>query len=1681
MEKPSHALHSLVLFTHRTRFAVLLLLIFLSATRGWAQNFTFTEGRLVADTYASPGMSAINGSKPNLKIQGTDQENTYLLFSLSEAGGAFNGVNVQGATLRLFVNTVTSPGTMYVCLLHPTPTWTDSSVTGLPGNTPACDISVSPIAVPISASQVDQFVDVNVTPIVQEWLSGAKTNNGIGVMSFNPANLSQFDGVNVQLDAKENTNTSHPAALQMSLLATSSVPGLVTAPTCGANQFFNGVSASGTLQCAPGSAGGTVTDVSTGPGILGGPITSTGTLSLDTTFTDARYLKPNGSGSALTNVNAFTLGGLPPGAFAQVGTSATPVTQTLNGTVNLNGNLALSPLNGTNPVFSVTDADGSAFKVTSSAFFDNGAGGEGHISASAPIPGGPPGGSLNVSAGFTGENGSDLNLNSGSAGNPDATAGNVNINAGRGGGNINLNPGSGTPPGVVNVFGDLQIKEGGFISFADGTTLSTGGVGALGTATSPVNNTYYGNQDFQGNVTLTSGGTLTAPSVSTGSVTANSVSTGTLTASGPISGASITAPTFVGNLNGTASNAIDLGGAPASNYLQTNQNNTISANDTFTGIELFTGGVEFSGADVAADFKLPSTFRPGTGGAITFNGSGAGNTNTLDLGNAPATTTVAGNSALVNLDTSGINSGTGLPVNTTFQFQAQTQGNNTPNPIPSFVLSALSGSNPAASIFTIDNTGNATIPTVNTSKFCLAGVCTTSLPTGGGTIAGVIAGTDLTGGGTSGLITLNLDTTRVATLAGTNAFTSTGTQTFSGPVSAAALQTSGAVTGGAGNFNLLGVTGNGSFGAVTTPQVLGNSNGVFLCGDANSCGSSITSGAVHVTPAGAGGAVNIFGNLSESGAMNVTSSTTGSPALKINQQSSSDLLAEFDGNGHPDLIVRDTSGEVVADLSGVGGAGFFASCSGGGLSSTNPDCHQGAGGGFFSGGTTSNPIPYFAFGGVNGANGSRGVNVRIAAGNGGLSTATGGNGGDFELESGAGGSGGTGGLPGNVFINAASGGGIFLGPPPATPPSAQSLVVDMPGVFNNGVTLSNLPPGCAVITTSSSLSSGPCGISSLTAGTGIQVSGSMISVNPAVIPELTTSGALNIGGNITVGTGSSPITLNAANGGIIAGNLNINNLTASGLISAASIATPGSINVGSSLSVPTITDGGTGQITLTAGSNVNVNSNLNVNGTGSAGGSIGIASGGVTVGTLTAAGSNVSLTSATGNVVLSNAPGSSSGTSLTLSNASGGMISVQAPGSITLQTNDIISATGDFNMAASPATTSQNANPSPQLSVTSSIFNPTTNTAQAFSFGFQTVPLAGASSPTANFALLATNTLGSLAPTQTSFDGFGRLHAPAVVDSATGHVTSLPPTCANNGATAVYNSSNTTNPWGCGSASGGGLSGLSVTAPITTTGGQTPTLGLSVVPVSLGGTGSTATPGTNQFLVGNSSGGYSPRTLLTTDLPTCAANNLFVYTLTGPACTAAGSFPILGAGLLGPTEFPLGGSFTLDVNCTNVPCKGNSFSALNGPLLIGNRLSINGTASGNASIGVAATAGTPNTILLPTSTGPAGSVLTTDGNSPQQTSWADSKTLAGALPVYNVSGTLQPSAHAVTASGTIGTAGTTTITLSGAAAFTSVSSYGCTANDSTSASVIRVSNASGNSLTLFGSAGDTYYVICTGN
>jgi hypothetical protein len=76
--------------------------------------------------------------------------------------------------------------------------------------------------------------------------------------------------------------------------------------TCPAGQHLNGVNANGTVNCtADANSGGTVTNVATGAGLTGGPITTTGTISIATGGVTSAMIADGTVTSADVNANSI--------------------------------------------------------------------------------------------------------------------------------------------------------------------------------------------------------------------------------------------------------------------------------------------------------------------------------------------------------------------------------------------------------------------------------------------------------------------------------------------------------------------------------------------------------------------------------------------------------------------------------------------------------------------------------------------------------------------------------------------------------------------------------------------------------------------------------------------------------------------------------------------------------------------------------------------------------------------------------------------------------------------------------------------------------------------------------------------------------------------------------------------------------------------------------------------------------------------------------------------------------------------------------------------------------------------------------------------------------------------------------------------------------------------------------
>ncbi len=240
----------------------------------------------LADSYIDTATSTKNyGAAALLNVDGTS-EVTYIQFDLASIP---SGATVSGATLKLYVNGVTTAGSFNVDYVNAA--WTESTIDASNAPTPGTTIASN---VNISAADRNQYILIDVTSAVQAWLSGAETNNGIALVANSTFNAT--------FDSKENTTTSHPAEIDVVFAGGSTLTGINTAAGSG----LTGGGESGTLDlslttaCAVnqvlawnGSAwacanissggGGTITGVTAGTGLTGGGASGNVTLAVDPT------------------------------------------------------------------------------------------------------------------------------------------------------------------------------------------------------------------------------------------------------------------------------------------------------------------------------------------------------------------------------------------------------------------------------------------------------------------------------------------------------------------------------------------------------------------------------------------------------------------------------------------------------------------------------------------------------------------------------------------------------------------------------------------------------------------------------------------------------------------------------------------------------------------------------------------------------------------------------------------------------------------------------------------------------------------------------------------------------------------------------------------------------------------------------------------------------------------------------------------------------------------------------------------------------------------------------------------------------------------------------------------------------------------------------------------------------
>jgi hypothetical protein len=175
-----------------------------------AQSLTVQQ-----DSFYAPGNVSNYGSLPTIDVGGVTQFYGLVQFDLSALPNGTSGAQVSKATLSLFLDKVGTPGVIDIDVANYP--WTELAVNGI--NPPTAGAAILD-GISIGTASAGSYLTVDVTQAVKNWLDHLAPNNGFLISAGNPA-------ASVFFDSKENTSTSHPPSLTITLLG---LPGPAGAP-----------------------------------------------------------------------------------------------------------------------------------------------------------------------------------------------------------------------------------------------------------------------------------------------------------------------------------------------------------------------------------------------------------------------------------------------------------------------------------------------------------------------------------------------------------------------------------------------------------------------------------------------------------------------------------------------------------------------------------------------------------------------------------------------------------------------------------------------------------------------------------------------------------------------------------------------------------------------------------------------------------------------------------------------------------------------------------------------------------------------------------------------------------------------------------------------------------------------------------------------------------------------------------------------------------------------------------------------------------------------------------------------------------------------------------------------------------------------------------------------------------
>ncbi len=233
-----------------------------------------------ADTHINSASPAANyGTATAVKVGGG--YTGLVQFDLSSLPADLTAAQINKATVTFYVNAVSASGAVDISQV--TSTWTETEVNAT--NRPTF---LSAFATGVATTTSKEYITVDMTRLVKDWVTGAAPNFGVQISAAVGA-----PGTILVLDSKETQTTSHSAFVDVVIQSVGPTGPTGPQGTAG-RQGPIGTSVS--IQGAIGSTGATGATGFTGPAPAGGTVSSFATATTITTANCGSLLTFNGTG-----------------------------------------------------------------------------------------------------------------------------------------------------------------------------------------------------------------------------------------------------------------------------------------------------------------------------------------------------------------------------------------------------------------------------------------------------------------------------------------------------------------------------------------------------------------------------------------------------------------------------------------------------------------------------------------------------------------------------------------------------------------------------------------------------------------------------------------------------------------------------------------------------------------------------------------------------------------------------------------------------------------------------------------------------------------------------------------------------------------------------------------------------------------------------------------------------------------------------------------------------------------------------------------------------------------------------------------------------------------------------------------------------------------------------------------